>query len=132
MAGRQDLDASAVLARRMSRNERSPMRFVTFRRLEVASFLHSTGYVALLVFAFALGNLQPETFIFGWLHGGIWIIMSMLCIDGARRGVLPFWLAILVAVLGGLGPFAGTIGFVIADRRGGWARRPALAQTAVE
>jgi hypothetical protein len=31
--------------------------------------------------------------------------------------VIPFWLAVTVVVLGGLGPFAGTIGFVIADRR---------------
>ena len=27
------------------------------------------------------------------------------------------WLAVTVAVLGGLGPFAGSIGFVVADRR---------------
>jgi len=127
--GYEDLDAAAVLAQRRARGA---MRFVTFRRLEVASFAHSTVYVSLLVCAFALGNVQPETLIFGWLHGGVWIIMSLLCIDAARRGVLPFWLGILVAVLGGLGPFAGTIGFVIADRRGDWARRPASAQHAVE
>jgi hypothetical protein len=31
--------------------------------------------------------------------------------------IIPFWLAVTVAVLGGLGPFAGSIGFVHADRR---------------
>jgi hypothetical protein len=31
--------------------------------------------------------------------------------------VIPYWLAVMVAVLGGLGPFAGTIGFIVADRR---------------
>jgi hypothetical protein len=31
--------------------------------------------------------------------------------------VIPFWLAVTVAVLGGLGPFAGSIGFVVAERR---------------
>lgn len=93
------------------------MRVVTFRRLEVASFAHSLGYVALLVCAFALGNPQPATLILGWLHGGAWIVMSLLCIDAARRHVIPFWLAVMVAVLGGLGPFAGSIGFVIADLR---------------
>ena len=36
--------------------------------------------------------------------------------------MIPFWLAVTVAVLGGLGPFAGSIGFVIAERRR--ARRP--------
>jgi hypothetical protein len=87
------------------------------RRLEVASFTHSTVYLALLVCAFVLGNPQPETFVLGLSHGVIWIIMSLVCIAAARAHVIPFWLAVTVAVLGGLGPFAGTIGFVIADRR---------------
>jgi hypothetical protein len=93
------------------------MRFVTFRRLEVASFVHSTIYLALLICAFALGGPQPWTFIFGLAHGVVWILMSLLCIDAARRRIIPFWLAVTVAVIGGLGPFAGTIGFVIADHR---------------
>ena len=93
------------------------MRFVTFRRLEVASFIHSFVYLGLLVCAFALGGPQPETFILGLAHGVLWIAMSLLCIDAARRHVIPFWLAVTVAVIGGLGPFAGTIGFVVAERR---------------
>jgi hypothetical protein len=93
------------------------MRFVTFGRLEVASFVHSTIYLALLVCAFVLHNPQPATFILGMAHGLIWIVMSLLCIAAARAHVIPFWLAVTVAVLGGLGPFFGTIGFVIADRR---------------
>jgi len=97
---------------------RGPLRLVTFRRLEIASFTHSTIYLGLLVCAFALGQVQPETLILGWAHGSAWIIMSLLCIYAARRAVIPFWLAILVAVLGGLGPFAGSIGFIVAERRG--------------
>jgi hypothetical protein len=93
------------------------MRFVTFRRLEVASFTHSLVYLGLLVCAFALSSPQPETFILGLSHGVMWIAMSLLCIDAARRHVIPFWLAVTVAVIGGLGPFAGTIGFVVAERR---------------
>jgi len=93
------------------------VRWITFGRLEVASFTHSLVYLALLVCAFALGGPQPETFVFGLSHGLIWIVMSLVCIDAARRHVIPFWLAVTVAVLGGLGPFAGSIGFVIADRR---------------
>jgi hypothetical protein len=93
------------------------MRFVTFRRLEVASFTHSLIYLGLLVCAFALSSPQPETFILGLSHGVMWIAMSLLCIDAARRHVIPFWLAVTVAVIGGLGPFAGTIGFVVAERR---------------
>jgi hypothetical protein len=93
------------------------MRVVTFRRLELASFTHSVIYLGLLICAFALGSPQPETFILGLAHGVLWIGMSLLCIDAARRRVIPFWLAVTVAVIGGLGPFAGSAGFVLADRR---------------
>jgi hypothetical protein len=93
------------------------MRVVTFRRLEAGSFTHSLIYLGLLVCAFGLGGPQPETFLLGLAHGVIWIAMSLLCIDAARRHVIPFWLAVLVAVIGGLGPFAGTIGFLVAERR---------------
>jgi hypothetical protein len=90
---------------------------ITFRRLEAVSFTHSIVYLSLLVCAFALGNPEPETFILGLAHGLIWIAMSLVCIAAARARVIPFWLAVTVAVLGGLGPFAGSIGFIIADRR---------------
>jgi hypothetical protein len=92
-------------------------RIVTFRRLEVVSFTHSVVYLSLLVCAFALGNPEPETFILGLTHGLMWIGMSLVCIAAARARIIPFWLAVTVAVLGGLGPFCGSIGFVIADRR---------------
>ena len=93
------------------------MRFVTFRRLELASFAHSVIYLGLLICAFALRSPQPETFVLGLAHGVMWIAMSVLCIDAARRRIIPFWLAVTVAVIGGLGPFAGSAGFVLADRR---------------
>lgn len=93
------------------------MRLITFRRLEVASFTHSVVYLGLLVCAFALGSPQPETFVLGLGHGVLWIVMSLVCIAAARWRIIPFWLAVTVAVIGGLGPFAGSIGFVIADRR---------------
>ena len=93
------------------------MSVLTFRRLELASFTHSCVYLGLLLCAFVLGNPEPETFILGLAHGLMWIVMSLLCIAAARMRVIPFWLAVTVAVLGGLGPFAGSIGFVVADRR---------------
>ena len=92
-------------------------RLVTFRRLEAVSFVHSGVYLALLVCAFALGNPEPATFILGLTHGLIWIAMSLVCIAAARARIIPFWLAVLVAVLGGLGPFLGTIGFVFESHR---------------
>jgi hypothetical protein len=89
----------------------------TFRRLELASFTHSAIYLGLLLSAFAFDNPEPETFILGLAHGLMWIGMSLVCIAAARRRIIPFWLAVTVVVLGGLGPFAGSIGFVLADRR---------------
>lgn len=102
---------------------RGRMGPVTFARLEIVSITHSFVYLALLVCAFALGGPQPETFWLGLAHGVLWIAMSLVCIAAARARVLPFWLAVTVAVLGGLGPFAGSIGFVWLQRS-----RPATAE----
>jgi hypothetical protein len=90
---------------------------VTFRRLEGASFTHSAIYLALLLCAVVLGNPEPETFILGLAHGLIWIAMSLVCIGAARARIIPFWLAVTVVVLGGLGPFAGSIGFLLEGRK---------------
>jgi hypothetical protein len=101
---------------------------ITFRRLEAVSFTHSAVYLALLACAFIANNPEPATFILGLSHGLLWIGMSLVCIAAARAHVIPYWLAVTVAVLGGLGPFAGSIGFVIADRRRtGKNRRSATA-----
>jgi hypothetical protein len=105
-------------------------RLVTFRRLEAVSFTHSGVYLALLICAFGLGNPEPATFILGMAHGLIWIGMSLVCIAAARARIIPFWLAVVVAVLGGLGPFCGSAGFVIeAHRR---AQKAALTAGTVE
>ena len=47
------------------------MRAFTFRRLEVASFIHSIVFLALLICAFALSKPEPETFVLGMAHGQI-------------------------------------------------------------
>jgi hypothetical protein len=91
---------------------------ITFRRLELVSFTHSAIYLALLLCGFVLGKPEPATFVLGLAHGLLWIGMSLVCIWAARQRIIPFWLAVDVAVLGGLGPFAGSIGFIIAERRG--------------
>jgi hypothetical protein len=92
-------------------------RVVTFRRLELVSFAHSCVYLALLICAFALHNPEPETLILGLTHGLAWIAMSLICIYATRCRVIPFWLAVCVAVLGGLGPFIGSLGFIYELRR---------------
>jgi hypothetical protein len=45
--------------------------------------------------------------------------MSLVCIAAARARVIPFWLAVTIAVLGGLGPFLGSLGFAVIERRRG-------------
>ena len=112
---------SATLAQRAQRattgfRPGARMGPVTFRRLEIASFCHSIVYLGLLVCAFALGGPQPVTFWLGLAHGVLWIAMSLVCIAAAKSRVIPFWLAVTVAVLGGLGPFAGTLGFAYLER----------------
>jgi hypothetical protein len=89
---------------------------VTFRQLELLSFAHSAIYLTLLVVWLAPGLGGAET-VFGWAHGLGWIAMSLLCIDAVRRHVIPLWLGVMVAVIGGIGPFAGSAGFVAEDRR---------------
>jgi hypothetical protein len=87
---------------------------ITFTRLKYLSFTHSAIYLTLLVLAILD---EPAKLYFGWAHGIGWIVVSLLCIAAVRRRVIPLWLAIMVAVVGGLGPFAGSIGFVVAERR---------------
>ena len=89
---------------------------MSFRTLKYLSFTHSAIYTALLIVAI-VGGMDQTKYVLGWAHGIGWIVMSLLCVDAVRRRVIPLWLGVMVAVVGGVGPFAGTIGFVYAERR---------------
>ena len=89
---------------------------MSFRTLKYLSFAHSAVYLSLLTVWLIPGMARAEL-VLGWCHGVGWIVMSLLCIDAVRRRVIPLWLGVMVAVVGGVGPFAGTIGFVYAERR---------------
>jgi hypothetical protein len=89
---------------------------VTFEQLKLLSFAHSAIYLTLLT-VWLVPGLHGAERVFGWAHGVGWILMSLLCIDAVRRRVIPLWLGVTVAVIGGIGPFAGTAGFVLQDRR---------------
>ncbi len=98
--------------------------FPSFRLLEALSFAASAIFTGLLVFW--LGpDVPAATMALGWAHGLLWIAMSGLCLVAVRRGTIPFWLAVTVAVIGGVGPFAGTVGFLVESRRQGRARAAA-------
>jgi hypothetical protein len=91
-------------------------RLISFPVLRTVSFVHSAVFAALLIFW--LGPHAPSALlVLGWTHGLLWIAMSLLAIVAARRRTIPFRLAVIVAVVGGVGPFAGTIGFIVEDRR---------------
>ena len=87
-----------------------------FELLRALSFLNSTVFTFLLFFWLAPGY-ETATAVCGWCHGCLWILLSLLSIVAVRRRVIPFWLAVVVAVIGGVGPYAGSIGFVIEGRR---------------
>ena len=84
---------------------------ITFTRLKYLSFAHSAIYLTLL--ALAIADVPAKT-PFGWAHG---IVMALLGVYAVRRRIVPLWLGIMVAVVGGLGPFAGSAGFVVCERR---------------
>jgi hypothetical protein len=89
---------------------------MTFEQLKYLSFAHSAIYLTLLTVWILPGMAEAER-VFGWAHGIGWIVMSLLCIDAVRRRVIPLWLGVTVAVIGGVGPFAGSAGFVIEEHR---------------
>jgi hypothetical protein len=89
---------------------------VRFEQLKLLSFAHSAIYLTLLTVWLVPGLAGAER-VFGWAHGIGWILMSLLAVDAVRRRVIPLWLGVTVAVIGGIGPFAGSAGFVLHDRR---------------
>jgi hypothetical protein len=92
-------------------------RALTFTRLKWVSFGHSAVYLALLISAFAAGQPEPLTAVLGWTHGVLWIGMSVACLTAVRLRVVPLRVAVAVAVLGGVGPFFGSLEFVREERR---------------
>ena len=94
--------------------------------LRYGSFAHSTVYCVLLWAA--ITDREGIVSVLGWVHGVGWIVMSLLCLTAVKRRVIPPWLGVMVAVVGGVGPFAGSIGFYLEERKirdQGRAPRPA-------
>jgi hypothetical protein len=91
-----------------------------FHALKYASFAHSAIYVALLT-AMVTGQ---ETLYLGWAHGLGWIAMSIACLAAVPRRIIPLKVAVAVVVLGGVGPFFGSIAFILDERRRANAPQP--------
>jgi hypothetical protein len=90
--------------------------------LRPASYVHSVVYLALLWAAFT--DREEAVSVLGWIHGPGWIVMALLCLAAVRARTIPLWLGVMVAVVGGVGPFAGSIGFWLLKRQGPSQRRP--------
>ena len=90
---------------------------ITFTRLKYLSFTHSAIYLSLLA-VWLSGGPEGLKEVLGWAHGIGWIVMSLLCIVAVRLRVISLWLAVMVVIVGGVGPFAGSIAFVVCERRG--------------
>lgn len=82
--------------------------------LRYGSYTHSVVYSVLLWAA--ITDRQGLVSVLGWVHGIGWIVMSLLCLAAVRRRVIPLWLGVMVAIVGGVGPFAGSIGFYLEQR----------------
>ena len=91
-------------------------KVLTYDRLKVASFLHSTVYVCLLT-VWLIPGLHALEFVFGLTHGVGWIAMSLVSLVAVRLRVISLRLAVAVIVLGGVGPFFGTAEFIREGRR---------------
>jgi hypothetical protein len=96
---------------------------VSFTTLKYLSFTHSAVYTALLV-AWLVPGWHSAEYVLGWGHGIGWIVMSLLSIAAVRARTIPLWLGVMVAVVGGVGPFAGSLGFVYEERRASSTSRP--------
>jgi hypothetical protein len=86
------------------------------RLLRKVSYFHSCVYAVLLWAAF-IDRHDGVVLVTGWAHGLLWIGMSLLCLEAVRRRRIPLWLGVMVAVIGGIGPFAGSVGFAVQRRR---------------
>lgn len=80
------------------------------RWLGYASLAHSLIYSGLLVVWLTPG-LHNAEFIFGLTHGLGWIAMALVSIAYATNHTIPVRTAVAVAILGGIGPFFGTVEF---------------------
>lgn len=83
--------------------------------LRYCSYTHSVVYLTLL-WAAVTGREEVVS-VLGWVHGIGWILMSVLVLAAVRLRTIPLWLGVMVAVVGGVGPFAGSLGFFLEDRR---------------
>jgi cellulose synthase/poly-beta-1,6-N-acetylglucosamine synthase-like glycosyltransferase len=109
---------SSLARARVRTGEPDPRRArVWLNALTAISLAHSVVYLALLIVWLAPGYEEATT-VLGWTHGFTWIGMSLLTLYACLRRYVGWIMLPLVSVVGViLGPFAGTVGFVLQRRQ---------------
>jgi hypothetical protein len=117
-------DDDAALAAAQAAAHPTLVRILSFNHLMVVSILHSILFTGLMLCAFVLGHPQPATFIFGFTHGVLYLVMAVLVGIAARLRTISVTTALVVGIMGAIGPYFGTYDFL---REWSRKRRPPAA-----
>jgi hypothetical protein len=88
------------------------VRVLSFTNLMVLSIVHSFLFTGLMLCAFVLGKPQPATFIFGFTHGVLYMLTVALVIVAAKLRTISITTALVVGIMGAIGPYFGTYEFL--------------------
>jgi hypothetical protein len=111
------LDPSPPGLEARSPNESALARLLSLRNLAALSLVHCVLFTGLMLFAFVLGHPQPVTFVFGFTHGVLYIVMSVAVGVAAKLRTVSPTTAVVVIVLGAAGPYFGAFDLVREERR---------------
>jgi hypothetical protein len=93
------------------------VRLLSFNHLMALSIIHSILFTGLMICAFVLDKPQPATFIFGFTHGVLYMAMAVLAGVAAKLKTISVTTALVVIILGAMGPYFGTYDFIREARR---------------
>jgi hypothetical protein len=88
------------------------VRLLSFNHMMVLSIVHSFLFTGLMICAFVLAHPQPATFIFGFTHGVLYMIIAALAALAAKLKTIPLTTALVVIILGAFGPYFGSYDFI--------------------
>ena len=88
------------------------VRVLSFTNLMVLSIVHSILFTGLMFCAFVLDHPQPTTFIFGFTHGVLYMATVALVIVAAKLRTISITTALVVGIMGAIGPYFGTYEFL--------------------
>lgn len=91
-------------------------RLLTIRNFAIFSIVHSVFFTGLMICAFLLAKPQPATFVFGFVHGVMYMVMTAACIVAARLRILSVTSALVVTIVGVFGPYVGAYEFLRGHR----------------